>query len=85
MAKKPTFFGSLGRGIVHNLPLLIGGGVLLLIGVLAEQRILRYLGYSLFIAYVLSCTIQAFYGISAKGYLKAQEEKTEKKEAEKPE
>ncbi|MBQ9467585.1 MAG: hypothetical protein IJU52_01085 [Clostridia bacterium] len=62
-----SFFRCLGGGFLRNLPLLAGGGILLLFSFIFGQRVLRYISYSLFIAYLLSCSFQAVYALSAKG------------------
>ena len=78
--ERPSFFSGLFHGIVRNLPLLAAGAVLLIIGLIFDARILRFISYSLFLAYFLSCSVQALYGISSKSYLRAHEGEDKRKD-----
>ena len=77
--KKPSLFKGFFKGFSLNLPLLIGGVVLLIVGLAADVRLCRLLSYSLFLAYALSASVQAVYGVSSNGYLRSKEDEEEHK------
>ena len=79
-AGRPSFFSGLMRGIVQNLPLLLAGGLLLAIGWIFDVQPVRFIAYSLFIAYLLCCSFQAFYGLSSKSLLRANEPSKDEKD-----
>lgn len=62
-----SFFSGFGAGVLRNLPLLLCGLVLLGLSFPTGMRALRFLSYSLFISYVLSAFIQAFFGVTSRG------------------
>jgi len=72
--KKPSFFAGLGRSIVQNLPLLLGGVLLFVVGLITDVLILRILSISMFIAYFLSCSVQSVYSVTSKSIERAGED-----------